>query len=210
VDWRADVPRATLTIHYINKSSGTEECIAGSRYEDTYEQMMQGCYWDYVRVYVPRGSRLLGVVGSDRTPEVSEEEGKTVFSAFLVIAPGAARTLTFHYQLSSPPLPILSGRGVGGEAQSPAERSYRFLFQKQPGTANIPVQMSITGRTLLFDPGQSDPVTVDEAGRVRFELAGDTRLTWVEPEAGGVQNAWAVILLGVVGLFLILLGVVTW
>jgi hypothetical protein len=29
------------------------------RYDPVYEQMMDRCYWDYLRVYVPQGSRLL-------------------------------------------------------------------------------------------------------------------------------------------------------
>lgn len=220
LDWSSEIPRATLTIHYQNQSTGEPECIAGSRYDDTYEQMMQGCYWDYVRVYVPRGSRLLGVEGSDHAPEIGEEQGKTVFSAFLVLAPGATRTLIFRYELPFSPLlrgegsgvgpisslPILSGRGVGGEGQPPSVRSYRLLFQKQPGTPNVPVEVQLTGRPLLFDVWGSDAATVDEAGCVHFELASDVQLVWVEPEGGSARGAWLPAIPGALGLFLILLG----
>nr|MBC7245590.1 DUF4012 domain-containing protein [Chloroflexota bacterium] len=188
-------PRAMLTLYYQNKSTGTQECIAGSYYDDTYQEMMQGCYWDYVRVYVPRGSRLLAVEGSDLAPGITEDEGKTVFSAFLVLAPGASRTLTFHYELPSSVFP--QGEGV---------RSYRLLLQKQAGTFNIPVQVSISGRLLLLDPSQSDVWTTDEAGRVYFALDSDIRLTWVEPGARETPAVWMTAILGLAGLAMILVG----
>lgn len=183
-------PRATLTLHYINKSTGAQECIAGAYYNDTYQEMMQGCYWDYVRVYVPRGSRLLDVAGGDCAPEITEDERRTVFSVFLVVAPGASRTLTFHYEL-----PFASGM-----------RTYRLLLQKQSGAASIPVQVSISGCPFLFDPFQSDVATVDEAGRVYFELDSNVHLTWVEPTAGESPVTWAMALPGLVGLAMILIG----
>ncbi|MBC7234021.1 MAG: DUF4012 domain-containing protein [Chloroflexi bacterium] len=216
VDGSAGVPRATLIIHYLNQSAGTAECIAGSRYDNTYEEMMQGCYWDYVRVYVPRGSRLLGVVGSDRAPETGEEEGKAVFSAFLVLAPGASRDLIFHYEL--PFSPPSAGEGLGVRATSPRPstgeglgvRVYPLLIQKQPGTPNIPVQVSVSGLSLLFDPLHSDVAAIDEAGRVRFELTGDTRLTWIEPESGRAHGTWLPAISGFLGVLLILLGLAVW
>ena len=53
-------PRANLTLIHTHTSPLTGvPCRHEARYDLSYEQMMHRCYWDYVRVYVPGGSRLL-------------------------------------------------------------------------------------------------------------------------------------------------------
>ena len=198
VDLGGERPRAALTVRYVNESSGASECIAGARYDDSYAEMMHGCYWDYVRVYVPRGSRLLRVVGSDSQPEISEEVGKTVFAAFFAVAPGESRELRFDYELPSE---------VVGGAHSPR---YRLLVQKQPGSSDSLMQISVSGGDWRLEPSQAN-VTLDGDGqRVRFNLASDSQLTWVQMGTGGSQPAWLWAALGIGGVIMILAGFAIW
>ena len=59
VDLTQDPPQATLTLTYTHTSQADVPCRPESRYAATYQGMMDRCYWDYLRVYVPRGSQLL-------------------------------------------------------------------------------------------------------------------------------------------------------
>ena len=190
--------RATLTLRYANESKGAPECIAGARYDDSYEEMMQGCYWDYVRVYVPRGTELLSIAGSDSEPEIFEEAGKTVFTAFLSVAPGQSRELVLNYQL---PSTLIADW---------APSTYRLLIQKQPGSADSAVQVVVSSGDWLFDPTRSDASLDTETHQVCFRLERDTRLTWARPDAKARVDLrpWAV--LGLASLATILAGAVTW
>src|SRR5450759_1655350 len=51
-------PRATLTLSHTNTSVVPVPCVPESRYDPTYDQMMDRCYWDYLQVFVPKDSRL--------------------------------------------------------------------------------------------------------------------------------------------------------
>ena len=184
-------PRATLRVRYTNKSSGPAECIAGSHYERSYTEMMQGCYWDYVRVYVPRGSRLLAVAGADSPPQESEEQGKAVFSAFMVLAPGQSRELVFSYTLPAV---------VGDGAIFPG---YRLLVQRQPGSAELPVKVHLSGAGRPLQPLPGDMAGSMGEGEAAFKLAADTELAWV---AGAGRRTWPEFVLGVIGAALIVSG----
>jgi hypothetical protein len=61
------------------------------------------------------------------------EAGKNVFATFFVVPPGEEREIAFGYEL---PPDILEREG--------SSTRYRLLIQKQPGTAAIPLQVTIT------------------------------------------------------------------
>ncbi len=108
---------ATVVLSYRNRSpKKVERCVHQPRYGDSYSALQSGCYWDYVRLYVPKGSRLLSLEGSQFAPDVGEEAGKTFFGAYFVLPPGEEHRVIFHY---APPEDAL-GKPI--------------LFQKQPGT----------------------------------------------------------------------------
>jgi hypothetical protein len=139
-----------LSITYHNTSgSSLEECVQQAAYPPTYEEMMEGCYWDYLRVYVPEGAQLLGgpdlalpegslrardsgLGGTPLVTEVGVEEGKKVFASFFVLGPTELRELVYEYQL---PGPILERGG--------STTVYRLLVQKQPGTLAVPVRVEV-------------------------------------------------------------------
>jgi hypothetical protein len=107
-----------LVLRYTNLSTRpVKQCIQEARYEATYEQMMDRCYWDYLRVYVP--ARIEQLAGTQHplppgslyarmsdTEEVTMgpalqagEKGKAVVERFFVVAPRRSHEVQFSYQL---------------------------------------------------------------------------------------------------------------
>jgi hypothetical protein len=147
----AETISAHLTIAYNNASRvGVVQCVQEAAYPATYEGMMEGCYWDYLRVYMPYGSQLLQgpqlslPEGSLRARQSSgggirtatnvgpAEAGKEVYRSFFVVAPGQRREITYEYQL---PATVL--------LQSRSTTTYRLLVQKQAGTLAVPLQVGV-------------------------------------------------------------------
>jgi hypothetical protein len=149
-------PRGLVTLSYENLSARpVGACIQASRYGDAYTDMMERCYWDYVRVYVPADSEL--TAGPDQplppgsllaqsgtaVPDPPlraelEESGRAVWTTFFVLEPLGKRTLSFDYRL---PPAVLEGQENG-------EVRYRLQVQKQPGTKAVPLEVVV-----LLPPG---------------------------------------------------------
>jgi hypothetical protein len=185
-------PQARVTLTYHNHSARTvEACIQEARYGDVYADMMDRCYWDYVRVYVPAGSQLLEEPGlplpagsllarsNDALPQHSLSSPTltggdwTAWAAFFDLAPGAERTLTFDYQL---PTCVL-------EHRSDSLIRYRLRIQKQPGTEAVPLRVEITlppgaelvwvtPADLLSSSGMSSNLRTDRIVEIVFRQGG--------------------------------------
>lgn len=153
-------PRATLTVRHRHPLEyGETSCRQEPRYDSTYEQMMERCYWDYLRVYVPLGTRLMDATphpvsglellsGQPSPGQVTAgppEHDHDVFATFLLLHPGEVLETRFEYAL---PKGVLQAREGGYE--------YILVVQKQPGTHAVPLRMLI-----LLPPGveveMSDP-----------------------------------------------------
>ena len=170
--------RAVVTITYHNKSTReVEECVQEARYDLTYEGMMNRCYWDYLRLYVPQGARLIeatrnplppgglyrrlsGAGEGTGEPDIGpSEKGKEVFGTFFVVPPQESKEIRFAYEQ---PSSILEKDGV---------HRYSLLIQKQAGTKSLPVQI-----TVELPPGvelvtaEPEPSTV-EGNTVRYQLS---------------------------------------
>jgi len=203
LDYRVDVsnmesPRATLTLRYAHRGTGLVECVAGSRYDDSYNDLVSGCLWDYVRVYAPAGSRLVHVSGADSETVVSAESGKAVFGCLWVIAPGQTRELVFEYEL--PPLSQL----IPGQATGP----YRLLVQKQPGTASVPLTVQVLSDGWKFRPSRSTRVSFYGNDQVDASLASDVVLMWADGGAAARRANLATVLVLGVGVALVVIGCV--
>jgi hypothetical protein len=112
----------------------------------TYEMLMQQCYWDYVRVYVPEGTRPLRatpnpvpgellVTGKGRSGEaeiLAPEAGKTVLATFFVLPSGQRAETRMIYLL--PPDVV---------QQTEDTLRYHLYIQKQGGKLSVPVQISL-------------------------------------------------------------------
>lgn len=56
-------------------------------------------YREWVRLYVPKGSELIAVTGSEDEAGTGEERNKTYFHGFFTLAPDATKTVKFEYYL---------------------------------------------------------------------------------------------------------------
>ena len=92
--------------------------------------MMNGCYWNYLRVYVPAGSRLSGSTGfaSDDQPITGQENSLTYFASQIVIPPGGTLTFTLNYVLP------------GALPQAPI---YHLTVQQQAGALPTPLSINL-------------------------------------------------------------------
>ncbi len=95
---------------------------------------LNGVYRDYIRLYVPKGSKLLSVVGSEVKEQVSEEFNKTVFEAFFTMRPQSQSKIVFKYEL--PALEL---------------STYKLLIQKQPGLPSIKHNILFNGNQITVD-----------------------------------------------------------
>lgn len=113
---------STVTVNYHNDGEYNAEWNTG--------------YLDYVRIYVPQGSKLLSSEGSNKNVETSSDLGKTVFDAYMRVQPGEKRTLKIKYEL---PAEVIKGK------------EYKLLIQKQPGTEGYLYEVKVGGKTEKFE-----------------------------------------------------------
>jgi hypothetical protein len=149
-----------LDIHYSNPPSADNvACQHGTRYapDTQYESLTSGCYWNYLRAYVPLGSQLtwssqhpvpaanlmsgLAWPGISRTG-TSAGGSSTYFDNFILLETGQQTTVSFEYKLPDKVLQI-DGR----------QYNYHLLVRKQAGTTADPlaVQVTIPDRARLRD-----------------------------------------------------------
>jgi len=134
IDYRVEIEasgrvQATLSIRYHNRCiAAPRECNKWAQYLPTYGALAQGCYWDYVRVYVPAGAELRSAKGGDESMAVSSELGRTVFATSLLLRPGEHRELLLEYLLPSNVV---------------RDGAYSLVVQKQAGTDSIPIRIGV-------------------------------------------------------------------
>jgi hypothetical protein len=198
VDLRQSPPQAEVILTYRNKSRDHGDLC---RHEDlrdqteykvrSYEELTEGCYWDYVRIYTPLGSQLDLVEGAEDDVDVGVEFGKSVWGAFFGLPPGQEKRLRFRYTLP------------GGMLAK--TRTYSLLVQKQPGVTDASLRVTC----LLGDigPGFVMPAEAKlDAGRVSLDmnLRMDIQVL-VGREPSG--RSWLPLSLALVGLLAMLGGV---
>jgi hypothetical protein len=173
---------SVLDLTYQHRSTQKiEGCRQEIRYDPIYEQMMDRCYWGYLRLYVPQGSRLLQATrtpvpashllrgrGTPGEPVIEPlEAGKAVFATFFELAPAERKEIHFEYE----PPPEIVRREADGYR-------YELLIQKQPGTDATPVEINVSlpqGAEVVSS--EPDPVNVEEARiRYTFDLSTDQKL----------------------------------
>ncbi len=87
----------------------------------------------YVRVYVPKGAKLLNSKGSDSAvTTIPEELGKTVFEAFVQVRPENTRDLVVEYELP---------------ANYTKDGKYPILIQKQGGVEPFEYNVKVNGKS---------------------------------------------------------------
>jgi len=155
--------RSMLQIGYHNRSRGTvADCDPRSRYGADYDADMNRCYWDYLRVYVPKGSALTvatpaplpkqslynrkwGGAGRETLTIGPPELGKQVFAVYQLVPRGESRKQRFEYALPQ-----------GTVRHEGTDWLYTLTVQKQAGTRSLPLAVTVTlpagARLLSLDP----------------------------------------------------------
>ncbi|MDO8741550.1 MAG: DUF4012 domain-containing protein [Candidatus Roizmanbacteria bacterium] len=89
---------------------------------------------NWIRFYVPKGSKLESMKGSTKKVQTYDELGKTVFEGFLEIVPKGQGTIIVKYTLPD----------------NIDTKNYSLLIQKQPGVEEQELKVSKNNKT-LFD-----------------------------------------------------------
>lgn len=121
----------TVTISYNNPTKGSNCNLEAGHL------CLNGTYRDYIRLLVPKGSKLISVVGSEVKEIVSEDLDKTIFEAFFTMRPESQSKIVFKYEL--PKLDLTT---------------YRLLIQKQPGTPTIKHTIIFNGNQTIVELDQ--------------------------------------------------------
>jgi len=124
----------TVNITYINPSPASDCGLFSGGL------CLNGLYRDWIRLYVPKGSQLIEMTGSEIKPNVYEELGKTVFEGFYgdqyPLRPQSTTKVSFKYTL---PFKVTKGE------------SYKLLIQKQAGVDMYQVSLDFNGKKQEFE-----------------------------------------------------------
>ena len=90
-----------------------------------YVEMVQRCYWSYLRIYAPGGSELLETSGLKKPLSETGERGTAVFAGHFVLSPSQQHVVTVRYRL---PLDLA--------------QPYRLFVRKQAGTFATPLHVT--------------------------------------------------------------------
>ncbi len=128
----------TVSLSYNNPRKGSNCNLEAG------QLCLNGVYRDYVRLLVPKGSKLISVVGSEVKEQVSEDLDKTVFEAFFTMRPQSQSKIVFKYEL--PPLDL---------------GTYKLLIQKQPGLPNVRHTITLNGTQTVVDIDQDQELVLN-------------------------------------------------
>ncbi len=194
--------QATLTVRHVNPSSGEAACQHKSRYGTDYADIVNRCYWNYMRVYAPAGARLdsatrhpveadllvSGQAQSGEAETLPPESGKTVFASFFVLPRGEETETRFVYQL-----PDLTLERCGGEDKGELW-CYRLWVQKQAGTEAVPLRVGLTlppgALVETLDPTgrRPEPNQVVWEADLKQDRAFEVRFRFAEERKGGAND----------------------
>jgi hypothetical protein len=145
------------------------------------EERHLGRYAGYYRLYVPRGTLLVGADGWDAPLDyVLDETGRAVIGGYLVVDPEETRAVRLEL--------------VPPAAADARDGSYRLAIPKQPSAPARDLTVSLLGPAgLLFDGRDATGSGVDAAGQpwLEWRATGDVDRTFAAAvrlpgrEAGG-------------------------
>jgi hypothetical protein len=122
--------QATLTLTYTHPVEADDPgCDLTPRYGKNYNDLIERCYFDYVRVYAPAGSTLLEATGvePESVDSIRGERRTQVFTGYFILPPRERNVVTFTYLLPATLTP----------------ESYRLVLQRQSGTQPLPVTVTV-------------------------------------------------------------------
>lgn len=137
VEWHDGQATATATLHYHHPALNDDPvCEPDAHYQGSYTEMTQRCYFNFVRLFVPRGSELVSIEGVEPDSIAVQPQlgpnNTTVFGGYFSMQPGTAHQVRFIYIL--PP------------TISPDE--YALTIRRQAGTGPLPVVIRLGENSL--------------------------------------------------------------
>ncbi|HET9911648.1 MAG TPA: DUF4012 domain-containing protein [Anaerolineales bacterium] len=144
-------PKASLMVVHTNKAVGVSECKhwEKSRAEEEKDYPIQDCYWNYLRVFTPKGTFLLDATPQsipadwmilEKSPPArvdildEEIEGVQGFGTMQVVPASNFQVTFFEFLL---PTDVIQPGPENGQWL------YRLKVQKQPGTLAVPITIRI-------------------------------------------------------------------
>jgi hypothetical protein len=170
-----EVPQGRVTLTYTHLGEPLDEPCRHEPFYDSsvagYSDLVNRCYWDYVRVFPAGGAEPLWGTQHPLSGEfltsredwpgevvVTEEGGRLSLANLFLLERGASQEVAFWYSL---PGSVVSAAGDRWR--------YRLLVQKQPGTVghalSVVVQLP-AGATVLA----TTPAALRSGDRVAFDL----------------------------------------
>ena len=112
----------------IKNNKVTKKIIIDYKNPQPFGIWLNGINRDYVRFYVPKGSKLISGKGADEAFNTIEDLEKTVFETFLTVRPQNSRKIELEYEIP----------------YSPKDK-YELMIQKQPGAKDFEYEIKING-----------------------------------------------------------------
>ena len=173
----------TATVHYRHLGTeSTDSCDHTARYDRVYEEMMNRCYWNYLRLIVPASAELESapssvvpgenlVRGRPSSETVDLElvgETRKSWGQLVLLRPGQNTTLEYVYSLPA-----------GTVHQADGHWHYRLLFQKQPGLRDLPVSLRVAlpDGARLFGSSPEPLATSGQVLHYELQLLHDEEVT---------------------------------
>ena len=142
-------PTGTLALLQTNQSPGTRSCIQFGGHEIGDKYPVDYCYWNYLRVYVPAGTRLTGAVPHPipadwmllqqavpaQVDTLEEDIPGVQGYGTLVVVPGG-QTFDTRFTFALPARVIVHEPGT-------KKYTYTLKIKKQPGTGAIPARLRV-------------------------------------------------------------------
>lgn len=137
VTWPADgsAPLAAVTIDYQHERQVADPgCDLTPRYGSNYDDLVNRCFFNYVRLYTPKGSTLLQTTGlqADSVQSRRGEADTQVFAGYFILPPGERTQVRFQYQLPA----------------TFTATDYRLIIQRQAGARTLPLTLTIAGQQM--------------------------------------------------------------
>lgn len=172
-----EVPESRVTLTYTHLGEPLDEpCRHEALYDSFvagYSDLVNRCYWDYVRVFPAGGAQLLGGTHHPLSGEfltsrhdwpgevvvTQEPDDRLSLANLFLLDRGASQEVAFWYRLPPSAVSVVGDRW-----------QYRLLVQKQPGTVGhalrVVVQLPAGAKLLATAPAASR-----SGDRLTFELA---------------------------------------
>ncbi len=100
---------------------------------------LAGIYRDWIRIYVPKGAKLIKTSGTEGEVTASQEYGKALFEGFFTLRPEGAAKIEIEYSV---PIKV--------------DREYQLLIQKQPGVIGHTYEVEAFGKRQKAFPLDTD------------------------------------------------------